>query len=169
MRFSDSFCGISQKLLKYKKTSSRCGLPPVLPTGKSKEQLPVCCLALSLEGSHCSEEIHKPGPDNAEPQTSPWKKWAVKVKDSLLFTTSPKTQYLTYNQLSFVCQEALLGIELLCRIPVFAWSPANRSWKRGLWHFPVVVSPQVHTTHMHMLIYYLARKLRDRYLPKMSL
>lgn len=74
MCFTDSLCGISQKLLKYKKADSHCGLPPVLPTGKSKEQLPVCFFALLLEGSQCSEEVRKPGPDNTEPQNSPWRR-----------------------------------------------------------------------------------------------
>lgn len=55
------------------------------------------------------------------------------------------------------------------RILVLPWSPEKRSWKRGLWHLLLVISPQVHTTRTHTLIYYLGRKFRDRYLPKMSL
>lgn len=90
MHFSDSFCGISQKLLKYKKTSSHCGLPPVLPKGKSKEQLSICALLCSWKEVTAVKRCTSQALTMLSHKLLLGEEWAVKVKDSLLLPQAPR-------------------------------------------------------------------------------
>lgn len=188
--WSDSFCSRSQMVVKFRKTTGQ-GQPSKWQMGQI---LPVCTTyrqvqgevsfslhSFTLEQTHCSKGVHKPWADNAELKASPWTfpassqpVWAVKVEDRVFFPLPQALRHSTWPTTSsssvMTCAEGKRHCwdgRFSGRILVLSWSPEKRSWKEGsdtlsTCHF----SPGTRT---YTLIYYLGRKFRDIYLPKMSL